>query len=154
MATIGYLDTDALEDNYMALIRKTGQTPTASIPVLVPIASSKAYHKIVEELAARGYNPTQIAAWDQGADYQTSLAFYWLLSSGSAMEAPNMDQKSIDSFDLRADLKTLIVTNSGLVVDPTLLPGQPASVTEDQANEFFGKFWWGDYRFADPVTRF
>lgn len=89
---------------------------------LTETANEAAYNEIVTALAERGYTATQIAAWDRGAEFEKAIGTFWALDYGGCLG--NYDDRLVTKLDRRAELKTVTVTTSNVVVTPA---GEPTA---------------------------
>lgn len=87
---------------------------------IVSDSLTAAYNEIRSALARRGYNTTQIAAWDRGSEFETDLGLFWCLTKGAGLGAP--DGRWIEKLDRREELKTVDVTIDGEMVTPAGRP--------------------------------
>jgi hypothetical protein len=87
---------------------------------VVNLAHQTAYNKIVSRLAARGYSPTQIAAWDQGAAVERTLALYEsLVQAGGVETIPGGLAKRYEEYTAKdGELDTAAITAAGLFQTP------------------------------------
>jgi hypothetical protein len=87
---------------------------------VVTLANLDAYTGIVGILAGRGYSAANIAGWDAGSVYQTSIGLFWCGVHGAAHFMPN-EGELLAELDRREELKTLDIIVGGIIIDPTPL---------------------------------
>jgi len=91
--------TQALADR---LKQAVAALPAYYTSTIVPRANIAAYQEIVGRLLARGFAPSQIAAWDRGAEFQYDLGcFFAIVYSGLYA---GYDQKTLELMDRRKEL--------------------------------------------------
>lgn len=129
---MSFISDESLRSHYAARFHKYGTTGAWSR--LASEANSWAYREIVSALTARGYSISQVESWDAGAVYQKSLGLYYMLLIPGPDQEP-LAPDVLKTFDRREELKTVLVTISDVVKNPTELPGQPS--TGDMAMEDF-----------------
>jgi hypothetical protein len=98
-------------------------------------SQNRAYWQIVSVLSGRGFTPTQIAAWDRGAEFELSLALYYALKQGGSLA--NLNGKFIQTFDREAELKTVIYTTGGALQDPQGTAGLAGTDVMDASGDIF-----------------
>jgi hypothetical protein len=82
---------------------------------LITRANTAAYNLILTTLGSRGYTAAQIAAWDQGAEFNLDLACCYLLPS---VKGGDDDGIWRERFCRKDELAEIAVLVSGEVVDP------------------------------------
>jgi hypothetical protein len=86
---------------------------------IVQDACRAAYGDIAAALAGRGFTQAQLAAWDQGYDFQMAIGLYYALETAAAAgKVPPDDADAIAKLDRRAELATVPVLNGGVLVEP------------------------------------
>lgn len=97
---------------------------------------SWAYGIIVGELSYKGYILSQITGWDYGADWERNLTLWRALTKGAALQA--VDEKLIESLDVRKDLKELQgIISGGVYQYPQGDPGTVGVGDADYSNDIF-----------------
>jgi hypothetical protein len=101
-----------------------GKAPWWSAAVSLP--HLQAYNHIVARLAARGYTPAQIAAWDRGPEFERVLGVYWALVENGILSEVGL--KCIEKYERYfKDLESVTLTaGGGVVQDPLGMVGQAA----------------------------
>ena len=85
-------------------------------------AHQRAAGQVYSCLIERGFNPTQIAAWDRGAEFETQIATGHALADGGSTEA--VDDRFLKRYEeYQKELFTVLVTNSGVWQTPADTPG-------------------------------
>jgi hypothetical protein len=88
---------------------------------IISDSNRAAYNDINTALLARGYTAAQIAAWDQGIDFQVDIGLWRALVKGGATKDWGPESKAyIDELDRRGELALAVITNGGVVVEPVL----------------------------------
>lgn len=82
---------------------------------LITRANTAAYNLILTTLNGRGYTAAQIAAWDQGAEFNLDLACCYLLPS---VKGGDDDGVWRERFCRKDELAEIAVLVSGEVVNP------------------------------------
>lgn len=126
-------------------------------PTLITSANLAAYQDIVARLAARGYSPAQIAAWDRGAEFQKDIGIYWALLRGAGLSKDAYDVAKLKPFDRRLELwdpknaeNSVPVTINGLWVAPAN-DLQTATGPIDTSEDLFPSYLDpADSRIGDP----
>jgi hypothetical protein len=107
-----------IQDDLSAILKKADASALQPWQVkLVARLHVAAYNKIVSSLAARGYALSQILAWDEGADYERSIALAMILQAAGVPEG--MDAKQVSALDWRPKLATVDLTIAGVFQPPT-----------------------------------
>ena len=128
-------DTVCLQDLADAL-QKGGTADLTDFQISMSSKSHAwAYGEIVSALTARGFLIAQITQWDRGNEFERDLSLYRSLCHGGVGQ--NIDEKWAKTFDRREDLKTVVLTISGVLVQPTGPTGLPRVGVEDTGNDIF-----------------
>lgn len=114
-------------------------------------ARTAAYNEIVGSLATRGYSPTQIDAWDRGAEFETDLALWFCLVKMAG--TIGADDRFIARLDRRPDLmgdpsrgiSPVPITVGGQLVNP----GGTDRIKIGDTSDDYGQF---KYRVASDGT--
>lgn len=83
---------------------------------LITEAHAAAYNEMVGRLLRRGYNTTQINAWDQGTFYERMISLYFILVNVAGTFG--YDDRWVKQYDRRADLDTVLVSVGGVFIVP------------------------------------
>lgn len=128
----------------------TTQTPLDAFwSTLVAQAQTRAYNEIQMRLLERGYTAAQISAWDRGAEFELDIAVWWCLTQGAGLSAA--DLKGVDRFDRREELRSVSVSNAGVLINPGALGRIGFGLQSDDQNVFrFRRRNAGDQRVGGP----
>lgn len=104
---------------------------------MITEAHDAAYNEILGKLLARGFTLAQIAAWDQGPFYERKISLFFVATDNAALF--NYDDKFIKLMDLRADLKSVLVSSGGGAnwSTPKDSPGTVGSGPENTSSDLF-----------------
>jgi len=105
---------------------------------IVPQANERAFATIQSELLRRGFTADQVDAWDRRVEVNRDLAIYYALRRGGAYAG--YDEATVQSFDVRADLKTELLSVSGVWVKP--VGDFPGLVATAGPSAYGGIFNW------------
>jgi hypothetical protein len=112
----------------IALANRLKQSPNKMPTYWMEIVTSShasAYQDIVGAFVARGFNATQINAWDRGIEFERDISLYYCLVAGGVLEVYNGKE-----LDRRRELLSVqIFVNQvwqkpAAATDPAGLPGQ------------------------------
>ncbi len=145
----GFVADSVVQAALLDQLQKTNTGHTAALepwwPGIVTRANVWAYGEIRRRLAARGYTPVQVLAWDDGIEFQTDLAVWKCLSSAQAMAPESYSAKGLESLDRRHELtggKDGIgpagVTVGGIWQDPAGPVGQAVTGPMSGVNDLLG----------------
>lgn len=87
---------------------------------LITRANTAAYNLILTALFGRGYTAAQIAAWDQGAEFNLDLACCYLLPSVKSGDDDGVWRERFCRKDELADINVLV---GGEIVAPSAASG-------------------------------
>jgi len=116
---------------------------------LVTSSNVSAYAFLRRTLAARGYSPAQIAEWDDGAEFQLSIATWWCLVKGC--EKDRIDSKMLGAFDRRDEVRSVPITVAGVLINPPTGIQVTTTPFDTGGDMFPGYFDPSDPRIGDPV---
>lgn len=93
-------------------------------------AHRRATGAIYRRLGSRGFTAAQVAAWDDGAEYEEGVALYWALVEGGALD--QFDDKAIrEMARWEKELETVDVFTAGVWQTPA---GPPLAVSTGDLN--------------------
>jgi len=92
----------------------------AKYDVLIPRANSAAYNLIRGKLLQRGFTAAQVAAWDQGAEFNLDLACCYLMRTAAQTTESDLWQQKFCRKDELEDIPVMI---DGEIIDPTTSTG-------------------------------
>jgi hypothetical protein len=87
-------------------------------PRICASAVRSAYGLIYRALAARGYSPAQVAAWDALDDLWSDIAVWFAIVKGGLTK--DFDAKYLQLFDRRGELNGILLTIGGVIVGPAV----------------------------------
>jgi hypothetical protein len=98
------------------LLQQPGGLTGTFWTALITSSHTAAYGEIRRRLTARGYSAAQIAAWDDGAEFELAISIFWCLKKGQGKDDENA--KSATPYDRRLELNTVQVTINGIWTPP------------------------------------
>lgn len=87
---------------------------------IVTGANATAYLDVRGCLLRRGFEATEIDAWDRGAEFQRDLGLYWSLVRGAGLHG--YDDRWVGKLDRRKELEDVLVETSGAPQAPSFDP--------------------------------
>jgi len=114
-----------ITDNELKAFLKAHLKSSATLPTywdtLVSIANTAAYNTILEKLLGRGYEQSDIDAWDRRQEFNYDLAMCRLLRHAASGNTPENWQQQ---FCRAGELDTIDLLVDGEIVDPVADEGE------------------------------
>ncbi len=129
--------TDAALKSYVAgLLHKDPAGLPGFWDAIISAANTKAYGEIRRRMLGQGYSAAQLAAWDDGVEFELDVGAYWAFVHGALGEA--VDDKLIKQLDRREEMASIIVTNAGVQVVPSTIGAAFGVGPLDGSQDVFG----------------
>lgn len=132
-------------DQVLDAVAASLKVAVASLPAYyaAPIAANAVAHASAEihsRLQRRGYDPSQIDAWDHLEQVSRDQALWYALTRGGAYDG--YDRKSLEDLDQRESLDMVFLMIAGKWVKPP--GGNPGNVATVIPSAAGGIFSWPD----------